>query len=516
MRRQYNNPFPVSKRNTNEDHTSITFQTVFGTALTPQPPGAADINYNPDFSANSFPPFNSLPGANGPVLAIDVINSTSVIGGEFTGYNSAPAGRIARVDSQGYTDTNFNAGLGFNSFVSALATVPANGSNANKFYAGGNFTSFDSTTRNYIARLFPNGRLDTVFNPATALNGTVRAMAIAFPTNLPAGTEVVYVGGDFTPRAGLQPNRMARLRADGSLDLTFDTGTGFNAPVRALAVYANGTNAGKILVAGDFTLVNGQIFNRIVRLDFNGQVDPTFFSGDGFDGPVYGLAIQTDGAIIAVGGFRTFDLRIRGHVARLNSDGSLDETYETGSGFDNSAYAVALEPGTGKAFIGGSFVDYNGTRRRGVARLLTDGSSIPASWIRRSTISLVCPGSIPGSNRRNSPSSLVPWRSRWAAISWWAAPSTWWAAGRSAWTRTPATRSPAGYAPAEQFCPADRRGAGPDPGERLVHGPALQRGRIRDQPLRDPDPDQWHAGRGHGQFHDPRPHCRTGVGHCRG
>ena len=483
--RRYNN---LHQRNTDEDDTTITFQTIFGTAPTPQPPGAADLNFNPDFSAASVPPFNSLPGANAPVLSVGVINSSfdslralsavgdrtnvvtlsgfsgtlslsfasadprvieiyygdllvnpaaplirgvtnlggiqpitvtvpfgpiagvatneltivvrnldpaapgttlwtvngsavvnlgaplSVIGGEFTGYNSTPLGRIARVDNRGYLDPNFNAGLGFNGFVSALGVVPRGG-NASKLYAGGSFTSFDSTTRNYLARLFSNGPLDTNFNPSAVLNGPVRAIGILATNNNPlVGGELVYVGGDFTPRAGLQPNRMARLRSDGSLDTTFDTGTGFNGTVRALAVYATGTNTGKVLVGGDFTAVNGQIFNRIVRLDFNGQVDPTFFPGDGFDGPVYGLAIQPDGAIIAVGGFRNCDLRTRNHVARLNSDGSLDETYETGSGFDDVAYAVTLEPGTGKAFIGGSFVDYNGTRRRGVARLLTDGS----------------------------------------------------------------------------------------------------------------------------------------------
>src|SRR5436190_5301507 len=72
----------------------------------------------------------------------------------------------------------------------------------------------------------------------------------------------ILIGGSFTsiaPNGGsaVTRNRIARLNPDGSLDSTFNPNA--NAVVYSLVVQADG----KILAGGDFTTVGGQVRNRI-------------------------------------------------------------------------------------------------------------------------------------------------------------------------------------------------------------------------------------------------------------
>src|SRR6185437_1814069 len=117
-----------------------------------------------------------------------------------------------------------------------------------KILAGGDFTSIGGQTRNQIARLNPDGSLDTSFDPNA--NSEVRAIAMQADGK-------ILVGGSFSSIGGQPRNDIARLRPDGSLDASFDpnvtnaTGTG---AVFAIAVQADG----KILVGGVFTSIGGQ------------------------------------------------------------------------------------------------------------------------------------------------------------------------------------------------------------------------------------------------------------------
>ena len=96
------------------------------------------------------------------------------------------------------------------------------------------------------------GSLDTGFDPGTGLdtdlmlNLSVRAMAVQ-----PDGK--VIIGGVFTEVDGVGYNYLARLNADGSVDTSFDIGTGANEVVNAVAVQPDG----KIIVGGNFTELNG-------------------------------------------------------------------------------------------------------------------------------------------------------------------------------------------------------------------------------------------------------------------
>ena len=224
----------------------------------------------------------------------------------------------------------------------------------------------------------PGGALDRLWNldnnfgtvpPRNILpgaNNTVNAVIVDA-----AGKTVI--GGDFTAYNSQSANRIARVNIDGSFDTTFSPGNGLDAFVSSIARYTNTANIDKLVLGGGFTAFNGISRNAIVRLNTNGSLDTTFTPGTGFNGQVRAVALQADGKIIAVGSFTTFNSVSRTNIARLNVDGSLDATFLPGTGPNNIVYAVAIDPGSGKIYIGGDFTSYNGTARNRMARINTDG-----------------------------------------------------------------------------------------------------------------------------------------------
>src|SRR5206468_5203300 len=91
------------------------------------------------------------------------------------------------------------------------------------------------------------------------------------------------------------------------------------------------------------------------------------------DGFVARLAVQPDRKILIAGGFDRVNGSTRHRIARLNLDGSLDATFTTGIGVNNSVSALALQA-DGKLLIGGTLSSVNGVNRNWTARLYPDGS----------------------------------------------------------------------------------------------------------------------------------------------
>src|SRR5207245_2975543 len=94
----------------------------------------------------------------------------------------------------------------------------------------------------------------------------------------------------------------------GSLDNSFNPSLPTNGAVYAIAVYPTNTvNGGKILIGGDFTAINELGRNRIARLNSDGTPDRTFDPGTGADGTVRAIAIQLDGRVLLGGAFTNID-----------------------------------------------------------------------------------------------------------------------------------------------------------------------------------------------------------------
>ncbi len=283
-----------------------------------------------------------------------------LIGGGFTQYNSITRNRIARLNTDGTNDGTFNAGsgTGANNLVRAIQTLPDM-----KILLGGAFSFYNGVPRNGIVRLDQDGNLDPLFNPGSGANGAVRSIAVQ-----PDGKLVI--GGDFTSYNGTPRNYLARLNADGSLDISFNIGTGANGIIYSVYLQPDG----KIVAGGDFFTFNATSRGRIVRVNSDGSLDATFNPGTGTNGSVFTCTPQQDGKVVISGSFSSFNGTSRNNIARLNIDGSLDTGFNPGSGTNDwiRTHLIQLD---GKIFIGGDFSSYNGTGRVRVARINTDGTN---------------------------------------------------------------------------------------------------------------------------------------------
>ncbi|MBW8051212.1 MAG: T9SS type A sorting domain-containing protein [Cytophagales bacterium] len=280
-----------------------------------------------------------------------------IIGGGFTTYNGTARNSIARLNADGTLDSTFTVGTGASSTV-RTTSLQSDG----KIIIGGNFTSYNGTGRNYIARLNADGTLDGTFTVGTGANWYVRTTYIQSDGK-------IIIGGWFTSYNGTAINRIARLNADGTLDGTFTVGTGANSVVGTTSIQSDG----KIIIGGQFTSYNGTTINRIARLNADGTLDGTFNPGTGADNTVFPTSIQSDGKIIIGGWFTSYNGTAINRIARLNADGTLDGTFTVGTGANSYVWTTSIQS-DGKIIIGGNFTSYNGTAINRIARLNTDGT----------------------------------------------------------------------------------------------------------------------------------------------
>src|SRR5436190_16538870 len=165
------------------------------------------------------------------------------------------------------------------------------------------------------------GMMDLTFNPGSATDGYVNVIA-------QQSDGKIITGGDFTIADHELRGRIARFNPDGSLDETFGAAlSGANRMVSCIAIQGDG----KVLIGGEFTLVNGETRNYVTRLKPDGSLDQDFATGlSGANGPVDSIALQSDGRIVIGGLFTEVNGAPRRSIARLNSDGSTDVSFGEG------------------------------------------------------------------------------------------------------------------------------------------------------------------------------------------
>lgn len=348
----------------NECHVTILFDD------TAPPAGSVDEFYNTDFGKQMKPPVATVPsnqphpGTDGTVWALDVQpDGKAIIAGEFTTYNGTPSHGIARATAAGPIDTTFTPGTGADDgMISSLALLP---DGSGKMMIGGTFNHYNAADRKYIALLNTNGLQDAAFAPTQDPDGPVWALAVG-PSN-----EVV-IAGDFLSIGGVPRAHIAKYNADGSLDLSFDPGT--NAPdntVWSVALQPDG----KVLIGGQFANLGDRALGGLARLNADGSPDEAFNANLGFgvDGTVYAVALQGGTNIVIGGEFQNVGIAQRTRIARLNSDGTVDNTFNSGTGADDTVYNISAQP-DGSMYVGGLFTTFNGTHRLGFTRLYADGS----------------------------------------------------------------------------------------------------------------------------------------------
>jgi uncharacterized delta-60 repeat protein len=339
----------------------------------------ARINATNGSIDNSYVP-GATNGFNNVVISLVIQSNSSIIaGGVFTTFNTTnTVGKIAKLDVNGNLDTSFNVGgSGFNWSLSPSQTrveqillLPND-----SVFVLGTFNQYNGVTNNYIVKLTSNGVIDPTFNVGGSGFSWWTNCGDTYKSGVNNGK--IIIGGQFSSYNGVISNGIVRLNSNGTIDSTFNVGSGFNQSSGNFwidAIYINSDDT--ILVGGTFTSYNGTPVKNIVRLLSNGNIDPSFNSGtgiNGFNNIVRDLKVQADGKIIVVGGFTSYNGTQANSIVRLNSNGTIDSSFITVPGFNAQIYEMAIQ-NDGKIVLVGGFVLVNNVTQNFVTRLNTDGT----------------------------------------------------------------------------------------------------------------------------------------------
>lgn len=219
-----------------------------------------------------------------------------------------------------------------------------------------------------------DGSNDPTFNPSDTGFGNGTDKPIETLVVQPDGK--IIVGGAFQYFKGTSRNSIARINPDETLDLSFNPGSGANGLIKVIKL----SPTGKIFIGGDFTEYNGVSRNRIALLNSDGSLDTSFNPQSGCNAIIEALAAQSDGKVVVGGKFTQCNGSVAGGIARLNSDGSRDSSF-IATGADPTyfngppmVHELLLQP-DGKIIVGGTFYSFNSLSRRSITRLNTDGST---------------------------------------------------------------------------------------------------------------------------------------------
>ncbi len=330
--------------------------------------GTIDSSFNvPVGAQNEFSP-GSASSADLESVSLQP-DGKLVVSGGFNLFDGVQISQVARLNPDGSLDTTYNNSVGKPSFPSLNTNILSDGS----LLLTGAFTEYQYFKRDNILKITPSGDLDFTFNqrfgPSITLNNTIRV------NDIKPHSSGYYVGGQFDEYSDQLSNNIAKINADGSLDTSFSTGTdddnGFEDEVMCLAVQQDD----KVIVGGDFNEYNGTSVNRIARLNPDGSLDNTFITGSGFNSVVECTFIQPDGKILVGGNFLSYNGSSVNRLIRLNTDGSLDTSFNSNISF--RVYAVAMDQ-NGFIYAGLSYSNFVGSNTNAVVRLNADGSIDPS------------------------------------------------------------------------------------------------------------------------------------------
>lgn len=223
---------------------------------------------------------------------------------------------------------------------------------------GGKFARSHGIARNNIVRVRADGSVDTTFNPGTGFDGPVRSLAIR-------SDGMIWAGGNFSKYNGQSSRGVALLNANGTWDSR-------PAQPDTKEIYWVGNAGNSLYLGGAFGKVGGTPTGNLARLNADGSLDMNFLKGAGANGTVYGGAVLSDGSLIIVGAFSSYNGTARKGVVKLKPDGSVDNSFKPGAGASGEVYSVKpIEDG--RMVLTGSFQSFDGTACNGTIRLDKNG-----------------------------------------------------------------------------------------------------------------------------------------------
>lgn len=270
--------------------------------------------------------------------------------GDFSAVNDVPRRRIARLNQNGTLDLTFDLASTGVSFINRVVSL-----SDGKIIVGGVFLSGKS-----VLRLNPNGTVDSSFTLADGV-GWISELVL-----LPDGK---MYGGDLN-------GKVFKLNADGSFAPEFDNNNDFDSVIRRIIPVADG----KVIVAGDFEFVQvGTVThfgNSMSRLNANGSFDTSFSSPISTTvsmDDIQDAELEPSGKIIIGGSFAALANAANSALARVNVDGSVDQTY-LGRIFKRSIVFSQFVYPDGRILLGGTFNALNLTSRQAIGLVDATGA----------------------------------------------------------------------------------------------------------------------------------------------
>lgn len=306
-------------------------------------------------------------GVNASMLSLEVFDDgrgdgpALYAGGSFTSASGVPASRVAKWNGSSWSPL----GGGVDNSVQALAAFDDSSGAGPRLFVGGDLMSSDGIATSRISAW--NGATWGVLGEG--LDGLVRALVVHDDGS--GSGPALFAGGSFKRANGVLLNGVAKWSGASWSPL----GTGMSDPVRALAVFDDGSGRGPVLVAGgEFTTADGDPANRIAQWDGASWTPLGTGMSGGLTPFVNALIVFDDGegagpALYAGGAFLFANGLPANRVAKWNGESwSALGSGVGGAGTEVLAFAVHdADPDAPILLVGGSFTSAGGSSANRIA-----------------------------------------------------------------------------------------------------------------------------------------------------
>lgn len=234
----------------------------------------------------------------------------------------------------------------------------------------------DEITGYYAGTNFGNLRKINVLTGATILNTPQpgNSTLSGNPAYLDEVNDHLYFLGGFVTLGTYSCVRIGRYNtSDLTVDPTFDSTTGFNNTPRRAILDSND----KLYVTGLFTTYKGSSSPYIIRLNNDGSIDTSFDVGTGFNNnKVFEIVLDSNDLPIIIGDFTSYNGTGANRIVRLTATGSVDTSFVYGTGFNTDVRGISYDYTLDRVYIVGDFSSYNGTAAKGITCLSITGSIV--------------------------------------------------------------------------------------------------------------------------------------------
>ena len=316
-----------------------------------------------NYAAGTGFSLNIFQSSTGSFIALP--DNKVLVGSLFSSYNGIPVLNLMKLNTNGTVDTSFNFNVVSENVPTPQVNDLALDANGNVVIAFNSYVVQGSFEINYgsVVRINANGAIDNSFLPQ--LTGKPSNVTILPNQDIIVQSQSVEAPGDIHLFDGL-----IKFNPTGSHDNMFNNAAGFSGAVSSFAIQQNN----KIIIGGSFQYYNGVAKRYLARLNSNGSVDESFVPEIIIVSPVGRITLQPDGKVIMTGLFKKTAEGPNLRLIRLNIDGTLDESFSPPVPSSGGIGVVTVLP-SGKILVGGYFFfQHQGRSYSSMMRLNSNGS----------------------------------------------------------------------------------------------------------------------------------------------